>query len=112
MAPYCPRDVLSTSEGRIQEQGMPELVTPKMVRRALRDRRVTASHPCSAWLVLGLLLLLLVPGFTYSTLSLHSHDSYQTLRREGICRSRSLIFLKMTIDCAHSGVSKDLEAST
>ena len=93
VAPYCPRDVLSTSEGRIQEQGMPEwIITPKIVRRALRDRRVTASHPCSVWFVLGLLLLLLVSGFTYSTFSLHSHDSYRMLRREGVCRSRSLNF--------------------
>ena len=40
---------------------MPDLVFPKMVHHALRGRRVTAGHPCSVWLVFGLLLL--TPGF-------------------------------------------------
>ena len=92
MAPYCPMDVLSIRGGRTQERGMPEFVIPKMVRRALRGRRVTAGHPSSAWLVLGLLLLLLVAEIAYSSFSLHSHDSDQVLRREGVCRSRSLNF--------------------
>ena len=93
MAPYCLKGVPSTREGYVQEQGTPEwFITSKIVRRALRDRRVTAGHPSSAWLVFGLLLLLLVSGITYSSFSLHSHDSYQVLRREGVCRSRSLNF--------------------